>query len=175
MVLKWKGSIRKGRASFFCFSFLIFQIGSNRFRIKFCIRKFNSFFQKYRHGTKKKQPNLKIQVKVFLKRPIATKLEKAGTKLFLQEVDQESFGWNRICQILVLILSLVTPPYFLEKIAQILQKVIVFSLEIGEEIKPWFRQIWIAQSLKFFQTTAYFFRFWQSSRGNGRSKLDQKC
>ena len=29
--------------------------------------------------------------------------------------------------------------------------------------------------LKFFRTTAYFFRFWPFSGGKERSKLDQKC
>ena len=43
------------------------------------------------------------------------------------------------------------------------------------EIEPWFWHIWITQWLKYFRTTAYFFRFRPSSGGNGRSKLDQKC
>ena len=41
------------------------------------------------------QPNLKIWVKRFLKYSlwsIATKLESVWTKIFLQEVDQESSG-----------------------------------------------------------------------------------
>ena len=38
-----------------------------------------------------------------------------------------SCGSNKICQIFILTLCLVTPHFFLEKIAQILQKVIKFS------------------------------------------------
>ena len=57
------------------------------------------------------------------------------SKFFLQEVDQEYCGWNRICQILILTLWLVTPPCFLGKIAQILQIVIIFFPEREEEIK----------------------------------------
>ena len=76
---------------------------------------------------------------------------------FFQEVDQESCGWNIICQILILPLWFLTPPCVLVKISQILLKVIVFFSESGEEIKASFLQIWIAQWLKFFCTTVYFF------------------
>ena len=62
----------------------------------------------------------------------------------------------------------------IEKIAQILHKVIVFFQERGEEKEPWFWHIWIAQWPKFFPTTAYLFRFRPSSGGNEWSKLDQK-
>ena len=106
------------------------------------------------------QPNLKIRVKIFLKCSlwyIAAKLENIWTKIFLQEVHQESCGWNIICQILILPIWLVTPPCFLVKLSQILQKVIVFFPERREEIKISFWHIWIAQWLKFFRSTAYFF------------------
>ena len=108
-----------------------------------------TFFKKKMYASQqKKQPNLKIQVKIFLKCPLwsrAAKLENVGTKIFLQEVDQESCGWNSICQISLLTLWLVNRPCFLEKIAQILHKGIVFFPEKGQEIKPWFWHICIAQ------------------------------
>ena len=50
-----------------------------------------------------------------------------------------------------------TLPSFLVKIFQILWKVMVFFPERGEEIKTSFWHSWIAQWLKFFLTTAYFF------------------
>ena len=65
------------------------------------------------------------------------------------------------------------PTLFPGKIAQTLQ--IVFFLERGEEIEPWFWHIWIAQWLKLFPTTAYYFRFRPSSEGKGWSKLDERC
>ena len=82
------------------------------------------------------------------------------------------------CQILILTLWYLTLPYFLAKIAQILQKVIVFFLQRGEEIEPWFWHIWIAQSPMaevFLHYTAHIFRFRPPSGGNAWSKLDQKC
>ena len=78
---------------------------------------------------------------------------------FLQEVYQESCGWNSICQILILPPWLVTSLCFLVKISQILQKLTVFIPERGEEIKNLFWHNWIAQWLKFFRTTAFFFDF----------------
>ena len=48
---------------------------------------------------------MKIWLKIFLKYrlwSIAAKLENIWTKLFLQEVDQESCEWNSIYQILIL-------------------------------------------------------------------------
>ena len=74
---------------------------------------------------------------------------------------------------MILTLWFVSLPCFLGKIAQILQKVIVFFLERGYEVEPWFWHVWIAQWLKFLPTRAYLFRF-RSSGGNGWSKLDQK-
>ena len=68
-----------------------------------------------------------------------------------------------------------TSSFFLPKIAQIVQKVIVFFLERREKIEPRFWHIWIAKWLKFFHNSIYSFRFQPSSRGNGGSKLDQKC
>ena len=49
--------------------------------------------------------------------------------------------------------------FFKVKVSQILQKVIVFFPEKGDEIKTSFWHIWIAQWLKFFRTAAYFFDF----------------
>ena len=86
-----------------------------------------------------------------------TKTEKYLKQFFLQEVDQEPCGWNSICQILILPLWIVTPLCFLVKLPQILQKVIVFFPETGGEIKTLFWHIWIAQWLKFFRSTTYFF------------------
>ena len=45
------------------------------------------------------------------------------------------------------------------KMAQTLQKVIVFFLQRGEEIEPSFWHIWTAQWLNFFPSFAYLFRF----------------
>ena len=108
------------------------------------------------------QPNLKIQVKRFLKYPlwsIAAKLENIWTKIFLQEVDQESYGRRIFVKFWSSPYWLLTPPCFLVKISQILQKVIVFLPKRGEKIKTSFWHIWIAQWLKFFCATAYFFDF----------------
>ena len=102
---------------------------------------------------------------------IAAKLENIWTKFFLQEGDQELCGKNSVCQILILFLWLVTPPCFQVKVSQILQKVIVFFLEKEDEIKASFWHIWIVQWLKFFRTTAYFFRFLPSSGG----KEEKRC
>ena len=121
------------------------------------------------------QPNLKIQVKRFLKYPlwsIAAKLENIWTKIFLQEVDQESYGRRIFVKFWSSPYWLLTPPCFLVKISQILQKVIVFFPERGEEIKASLWHIWIAQWLKFFRTICYFFRFWPSSGGKEGSKLN---
>ena len=85
LVSNWKRAIKKEHTTFLFFSILVFEIGSNWFSIKFCIRKSNSFFQKCRRGNKKKQANLKIRVKIFLKWllwSIATKLENVATKIF---------------------------------------------------------------------------------------------
>ena len=49
----------------FAFSLLGFEIGANRFSIKFCIRQPNSFFSKIQVWYQEKQPNLKIQSKFF--------------------------------------------------------------------------------------------------------------
>ena len=69
---------------------------------------------------------------------------------------------------MILILWLATPPYFLAKIAQILQKVITFFQKREKEMKLWFWHIGTAQWLKFFCANDQFFRFWPSSAGNGK-------
>ena len=84
------------------------------------------------------------------------------------------YKFAKLWQILILTLWFVTLPCFLAKIAQILQKVIVFFLEREKKIEPWFWHIWIAQWLKFSPNTPYLFRFRPSSGGNGWLKLDQK-
>ena len=81
------------------------------------------------------------------------------------------YKFTKFCQILILTPWFLTLPCSLAKIAQILQKVIVFFLERGEETEPRFWHIWIAQWMKFFSTTAYIFRFRPSSGGNFWSKL----
>ena len=92
-------------------------------------------------------------------RSITAKLGNDGTKMLLQEVGQESCWWNRVCQILILILWIVTPPCFLAKIAQILQNVIAFFPERGEEIKLWFWNIWIALCWSFSAVLVILFHF----------------
>ena len=82
---------------------------------------------------------------------------KCWNQIFFTGSWQELCVWYKLCKPLILVLWLVTLPCLLTEIAQILQKVIVFCLERGEEIKPWFWHIWIAQRLKFFYTDAYFF------------------
>ena len=103
---------------------------------------------------------MKIKVKIFVECPlwsIAAKLENIWTKIFLQEADQESCGWNSICQILILPLWLAILLCFLVNLSQILQKVIVVFPGKGRWDKDSFWHIWMAQWLKFFRTTAYFF------------------
>ena len=119
------------------------------------------------------QPNLKIWANIFQKCPTASKLESTRTKIFLQEVDQDFCEWSSICQILDRTLWPVTPPYFLPKRAQLVQNVIAFFPEKGEETEHWFWYLWIVQ--------------WLSDRkagrgvhgggggGGGPSRLDQKC
>ena len=55
------------------------------------------------------------------------------------------YKFTKFWQILILTLWFVILPCFLAKIAQILQKVIVFFLERRKKIEPWFWHIWIAQ------------------------------
>ena len=178
LVLKWKRTIRKGHTSFLAFYFLGFEIGVNRFSIKFYISNCNSFFSKIWTWYHEMQPNLKIQVKIFLRCrlwPTAAKMESVGNKIFLQEFDQESCELKRLCDSLIMTIWLVTLSCFLSKTAQIVQKVILFFPERGEEIEPWFWHILIAQWLIFFRSAANIFWFWPSSGGNRGSKLDQKC
>ena len=81
------------------------------------------FFQKCRCGTKKSRQTWENRIKIFLEYPlwsIAAKLKKIGIRICLQEVEQESSEWNRICQILIS-LTLLTSSCFLAKKAQILQ------------------------------------------------------
>ena len=60
-----KMAIGKRHTSFFLFSSLGFEIGANRFIIKFCIRKSNLFSQKCKLGTKKSRQTWKSRLKVF--------------------------------------------------------------------------------------------------------------
>ena len=135
----------------FGFSLSGFETGPNRFSIKFSIKSFkssnSSFLSKMWTCYQEMQPNFKIWAIIFLKCPAASKLESIRTKIFLQEVDQQFCEWNSICQILVLTLWPVTPPCFLPKKAQLVQNVIAFFPEKGEEIEHWFWYLWIVQWL----------------------------
>ena len=88
---------------------------------------------------------------------IAAKLESAGTNFFLQTIDQESCRWNRIYQTLIPTFWIVIPSCFLSKIAQTVQKVIIFFPDRGEEIEPWFWHIWISREAKGFSALLLIF------------------
>ena len=131
---------KKRAYKLFAFSFFEFEIGANRFSIKFCINQSNSFVFKNVRVVPRKAAKFENPVKFFLKCllwSIAAKLENVGTKMSLQ-IDK--IFWN-----FILILWLVTLPCFLAKVAQIFEEVIVFFPERREEIEPWFWHIWIAQ------------------------------
>ena len=66
-------------------------------------------------------------------------------------------------------------PFFHQKIAKILQKVIAFLIQNWDQIKPWFLHIWIAWWINFFFENTYFFWFCPPSWGKLGPKLDQKC
>ena len=95
---------------------------------------------------------------------IAAKPEIIWTKIF--PGSWPGIVWMKsICQILILPPLTCDPALFPGKnIANISKNNRIFP-ERGEEIKTSFWHIWIAQWLKFFRTTAYFFRFWPSKRG----------
>ena len=97
LVSKWKRANRKGHTSFFGFDFWDLKNGAFRFSITFCNRKSKSFFSKMWGWYQEKQPNLKIWVKIFLKRPswpTATKLE---TKLLVFSTGDNWWLKDRIC------------------------------------------------------------------------------
>ena len=124
----------------------------------------------------RKQAKFENSVKIFLKCPlwsIAAKLENIWTKIFWQEVDQESCELNVICEILILSLWIVTPSWFLIKISQLLQNVIAFLPERGEDIKTSFDIFGELNGWGFSALLLIFFRFWPSSGGKKGSKLDQ--
>ena len=138
---KFKMAIRKGHMSFLLFHFWDLKLVPIGSALNSASGTQTHFFKKMYAWYQEKQPNLKIRDKIFLKCllwSMATKLENFGTKIDSQEVDQESCRWQRICQMLILTLWLVTPPRFLAKVEQILQKVILFFRERGEEMKPSF-------------------------------------
>ena len=85
------------------------------------------------------------------------------------------YKFTKFCQILILTLWFVTLPCFLAKIVQILQKIVVVFPERWDEIEPWFWHISIAQRPRLFPATTYLFWISVIFRGNGWSKLDQKC
>ena len=60
------------------------------------------------------------------------------------------YKFTKFWQILILTLWFVTLPCFLAKIAQILQKVILFFLERRKKIEHWFWHIWIAEVVEVF-------------------------
>ena len=115
----------------------------------------------FRNGTKKVSQLWKSRLK-FLECPlssIAGKLENIWTKIFLQEVGQESCGWKSICQILIPFLWLVTPPCFLVKISQILQKVVVFFPGKRREDKDLILTCLDSSVTENYRTAAYFLDF----------------
>ena len=139
LVSKWKRASRKGDTSFLFFYFWDLKLVPIDLALNFASGNLTWDFIKCRNGTKKTS---QIWISGVFR---AAKLENIWTKFFLQEVDQKSCGWNSICQIWILPLWILTLPCFLVKISQIMQKVIVFFLERGEEIKTLFWHSWIAQ------------------------------
>ena len=109
--------------------------------------------------------NLKIPVKIFLKCPlwsIAAKLENIWTKIFYRKLTRNRVDEKIFVKFWFYPLT-VTPPCFLVKKSQILLKVLVFFPKREQALKTLLWNIWIAQWLTFFRTTAYFSRFWPSS------------
>ena len=88
---------------------------------------------------------------------------------FLQEDDQESRGWNSICQFLILLLWLVTPPCFLVKISHILKSNHIFPGK-GREDKDFILTYLDSSMTEVFPALLLTFRFWPSSRGKEGSK-----
>ena len=68
-------------------------------------------------------------------------------------------------------LNLWPHPFFYPKMPKIEQKVILFFIWKGEEIRPWFCNFWIGRWLNFLLTNPYFFRFGPPSWGKWASKL----
>ena len=107
-----------------------------------------------------KPPNLIKWLKIFKKLllwPIATKLESAGTKLFILIDAPQMRDCNRVGQILTLTCWPLIWACFLPKIAKTGQKVIVFFLRNWEEIEPWFCNIWMARWIIFFLKKVFSF------------------
>ena len=104
LVSRWKRTIGKEHTSFLVFHFWNLKFVSiNSALILHQVT--SPIFFKNVDVVPEKQPNLKIQDKIFLKCslwPIAAKLENCWNQYFLQEVDQESCGRNRIYQSLIL-------------------------------------------------------------------------
>ena len=149
MVSERKREIRKWQASFFDFDSChleLMPIGLIRLYIKIS----NSSFSE-------KHPNLKIEVKILLKRlPLATKLESSGIIFFnIQLLRHCEFAkgyakfWFRPFK--------VWPRCFLGKITQIRYKVIIFFLEREEKIGSWLCHMSIFPWLKFFLMKILFF------------------
>ena len=160
---RWKRAIIKKHTSFLVFHFEIWNSAFDSIdsALNFAPGYLTHFFQKCRRGTKKSSQTWKSFV------TYSHKAGKYWNQFFCTGSWQESCGWNRICQILILLLRPVAALSFLRKIAQIVQKVIVFFQERREEIEPWFWHISITQWLKFSRTITSFFRFWSSSKEMG--------
>ena len=110
LVSKWKRAIRKGYTRFLffnCWDLKLVPIAS--------IGNLTYFFQKCMGGIKKSSRTIRFFWDVLCDHSCVT--GKCCTKNFLQALDQELGGWNRICQILILKSWRVTSPCFLPKIA----------------------------------------------------------
>ena len=84
-------------AQFFNLNFVLHQ--------KFYMKSSVSYFQIYwLTWSQEMRPNFKIRVKILLTCILwstESNLEIVGTKILLQEVDQELCEWSRICQVLI--------------------------------------------------------------------------
>ena len=82
--------IRKGHTSFLVFHFWLFEVGANRFSIKFRIKFLNNVGMVPRKPAKFENPGQKFSEMSFV--IYSRKTEKYLNQTFLQEVDQESCG-----------------------------------------------------------------------------------
>ena len=130
LVSKWQTGIKKGQTSFIVFHFWDLKLVPINSALSSISENLTVFFKNI-SVVPVKEAKFKIWVKIFLKCPL---WPIWWNQNFLQEVDQESFGWNRTSKIMILIVWLVTPPCFLPKIVQIVQRVIVFFPERWEEM-----------------------------------------
>ena len=85
-----KNGDQKGAYKLFSFSFLVFEVGANRFSIKFRIKFLNNVGMVPRKPAKFENPGQKFSEMSFV--IYSRKTEKYLNQTFLQEVDQESCG-----------------------------------------------------------------------------------